>query len=67
MLLLGQVVHSWDRDVDGAEGLYKRAVECDPQDANALSLVALARLTRPLPADTVWILLLVLVLLLLLR
>ena len=47
------MVHAWDRDIDGAEGLYKKAVESDPQDANALSLVAVARLARTLPADTV--------------
>jgi len=53
MLLLGQLTQTWDRDVDAAENMYKAAFACDPQHGGALSLVAMARLARAMPVDTV--------------
>jgi hypothetical protein len=46
MLLLGEVMLAWDPkgpDLDGAEKLYKRAVECEPGNADAVSFVAAVR------------------------
>jgi hypothetical protein len=40
------VVHAWDRDIDGAEELYKRASATDPHNGEAMSFVAAARLGK---------------------
>ncbi len=42
------MVHAWDRDIDGAEELYKSASATDPHNGEAMSFVAAARLGKGL-------------------